>query len=391
MCHSTPPPVTIAVPSDRKSGNNLPYFRALTGVRAVAALSVFFFHSFEKWPTTNLPFLLKWGCQFIQQGHIGVNIFFVLSGFLIATRYAKGVTLSGQWFRHYLQNRFARIYPIYFLLTVLTFAVMVVRPTHEFYEWRNWFPTLQGKAIVLVANLTLTRAYFKDLCFIGLPTAWTLTVEETFYLLAPFLLTGLAYNRRLLYAYPLLLTGIGLVLIPICHLVFPHLGLMASVKFMLDLTFFGRCTEFLIGIGLFFWLRERPASEMGYATVAGIGGIILGMFVLALIAAAPEVSHYWPLFVSQVLLPFPIALLFQGLMTEPSRVRALLETKTFDLLGKSSYAFYLLHVGVVNTLFTQNITNNLLACLVAYGLLSIVLYKYVEHPLHKLFRSKQIV
>lgn len=360
-------------------------------MRAIAALLVFLFHCVRVIPDSNVPYLLKWFCNaFIQQGYIGVNIFFVLSGFLIATRYIKGVTLSGSWFRRYLQNRFARIYPIYFLLTVPAFIVMVVRPTHGFYEWNHWLPSLLGKAIAVATNLTLTRAFFQDLSFIGLPTAWSLTVEETFYLFAPFLLVGLAYKRRLLYAYPFLILALGLILIPICHAVFPHLGLMTSVEFMLELTFFGRCTEFIIGIGLYFWLRRHPVSTNGYATITGIVGILLSMALLSLLAESsnPALNYVCKNIITHLLIPIPIALLFWGLITEQTRIRRFLETKTLDLLGKSSYIFYLIHLGTFDSLFRRNVTESWGIRLIVYTLASIVLYKAIESPLHKKLRSK---
>jgi peptidoglycan/LPS O-acetylase OafA/YrhL len=215
-------------------------------------------------------------------------------------------------------------------------------------------------------------------------------VEETFYLFAPFLLVGLAYKRRLLYAYPFLILALGLVLIPICHAVFPHLGLMKSVEFMLELTFFGRCTEFIIGIGLYFWLRQYPASKSGYATIVGVVGILLSMVVLSFLAESPNptLNYVCKNIVTHVLIPFPIALLFWGLITEQTRIRRLLETKTFDLLGKSSYVFYLIHLGTFDSLFRLYITDNWVIRLVAYVLTSIALYKFIESPLHKRLRSK---
>ena len=68
---------------------NLTYIPALTGIRAVAAYVVFLHHlSFFNNGT------LLW--QFTNEGHIGVTIFFVLSGFLITLRYKGKVEMSRQ-------------------------------------------------------------------------------------------------------------------------------------------------------------------------------------------------------------------------------------------------------------------------------------------------------
>ena len=128
-----------------------------------------------------LPYLKMLAVEYIRQWGIGVVIFFVLSGFLITTRYADRVEPGWAWMKRYLQNRFARIYPIYCFLSALAFAVMVLRPTHGWWEWSAAF-TLKEKLSAVLLNLTQLRGYFNQFAVLGLPTAWSLTVEETFYL-----------------------------------------------------------------------------------------------------------------------------------------------------------------------------------------------------------------
>src|SRR5580698_8119268 len=102
-------------------------YPALTGVRAVGATVVFLDH-FPLWPDR----------------HITINVmafFFVLSGFLIPRIYFETAELKGQWLARYFSNRFARIYPVYFLL--LTIAVCL---RHDFRPW------------TLVSNYTLIHA-----------------------------------------------------------------------------------------------------------------------------------------------------------------------------------------------------------------------------------------
>src|SRR6201985_592670 len=68
----------------------------------------------------SFPHILQ---RFLGEFHIGVSIFFVLSGFLITFRYYDKFTgLSKDWFMQYLKNRVARIYPMYFLLTIAAFV-----------------------------------------------------------------------------------------------------------------------------------------------------------------------------------------------------------------------------------------------------------------------------
>lgn len=60
----------------------------------------------------------------------------MLSGFLITTRYVDRVTPNWEWAKHYMFNRFARIYPLYLLLTIAAFVAMPLRHTYAWYEWQ---------------------------------------------------------------------------------------------------------------------------------------------------------------------------------------------------------------------------------------------------------------
>ncbi|TVT43050.1 acyltransferase [Hymenobacter setariae] len=376
------------------SSKSASYFPALTGIRAVAALLVFFFHAVPEAPADVQIIWLKWPGRLAQQGYIGVSIFFVLSGFLIAIRNFDRVQLTGIWFKHYVQNRFARIYPLYFLLTAFTFAVMLVHPFHTWYEWSSTSSS-GDKAVIILANLTLVRAFFNEFVFVGVPTAWTLTIEETFYLSAPFLLLGLKHSIRWFYTYPVLFILSGLLLVLVCERWLPHYGLMANLRFMLSETFFGRCVEFLIGIGLAWWVHRRPmaqgVSRGGSTTLLGCAGIVSCLLLLLWLERSLPINS-WVAFsinrlLTNIMLPLPIAIMLWGLLYERTWLRRILESKTAQLLGKSSYAFYLIHLGTLDTIFSVYVTGNVVARLCAYTLLAILLYKWVEHPLHKLLRA----
>ena len=138
----------------------------LTGIRACAAYLVFFHHF-------NLPWF-----KFLQnEMHIGVGMFYVLSGFLITYRYRVNYQIKANWFAKYFKNRFARIYPLYFILLLLTLLI------HKEFSFKELF-----------FNLTLTKGFFDPRKFTGIAQAWSLTVEECFYALAPWLF--LLYDRK---------------------------------------------------------------------------------------------------------------------------------------------------------------------------------------------------
>ena len=84
----------------------------------------------------------------------------------------------------------------------------------------------------------------------------------------------------------------------------------------------------------------------------------------------------------------PINIYELGLIYEINWVSRLLSTKYFQLFGKSSYTFYLIHMGVVYNLILFCIPfDRYFIPFVLLNVIAIVLYTYVEHPLNIYFRS----
>jgi peptidoglycan/LPS O-acetylase OafA/YrhL len=369
------------------------YYPALTGIRAIAAYMVMLFHFSQEMVKHEHSLLGKAFIKFMLQWHIGIAIFFVLSGFLITARYAERIQPTMAWAKRYLQNRFARIYPVYFLLTAVAFAVMLWRPQHVWYEWPGTYTALD-KMWVILLNITLLRGYFENILTTGLPTAWSLTVEESFYVTAPFVLLAVKSRLNKLVWYPLLMLGVGALLVAFCSHYVPSYGLMARPRFMLNYTFFGRCTEFACGIALALWFAKRPSralpgSVFTWASLFGLVGYMAAIGVLQRLYPTTGPENWPPLHIGANMLVLPVIVcgLFWGLLNERTLFRKILESKLFDLLGKSSYVLYLVHLGVVDTLFQKYITTDPAMRVVAYTLLSIGLYKYFEHPLHKRLRA----
>ena len=249
----------------------------------------------------------------------------------------------------------------------------------------------------MLANFTITRAYFEDWMIFGMPTAWSLTVEETFYLSAPLLLLGLKHDLRRIVAYPVILLTLGFVLVAFCTRFVPFYNLMGNVRFMLLYTFFGRCAEFIMGMGLAVWMsKQAKRSNSGYAfTLLGAGGIVLFMGVIMVVHHFYHVDgtstwSFGQIAANNFILPILVCALFWGLITERTQLRRMLETKPFDLLGKSSYVLYLIHGGSVDSMFREYVSSNRLMGIATYIGLSIVIYKYIEHPLHTRLRAKAV-
>lgn len=340
-----------------------PYYPALTGFRAVAALLVFAYH-FNPFQVQRHPMLHA----VVNEGHIGVSLFFVLSGFLITMRYADS---DFRW-RPYLINRVFRIYPLYFLLTFATFVL------------GYWLLREPFELIPFLANISLMKGFSPSLKFTGIPQAWSLTVEETFYILAPFLLMV----RR-----PHLLLLMALSMFGLCLIAgkFSDPASFFHGDFWLIYTFAGRSFEFACGVWLAKMLRAGalPVSRRSpYATILGFGGVLTCLLTMAWFAPPDGDSLQCTegILVNHLALPACSGMLLYGLTTEASWLNSLLSNRVMEKLGKASYALYLIHVGVFYQLFAQLNTDAHWLWLPIAIAASVILYEWVEKPLFRLGR-----
>lgn len=345
-------------PADKKKET----FLALTGLRAIAAYFVFFHH----FPIGN--FVVD-GFDVQKELHIGVSVFFVLSGFLICYRYFDNLQWNWPWFKQYFQNRFARIYPLYFILCVASIAL------HQHFS-----------ASDIALNLTLTHGFFLD-SFKFIEPSWTLTVEECFYASAPLIfLTG---RRWLILPYLFMICLLPVVLninewLPIKS------SFLKDTGFVVLYTFFGRFTEFFIGVflGKLLLRNKLPQARGSLFTVIGSLGILAVIAGMALAKTpADDLGLFTPAGVAlnNVVLPAFVAMLIYGLIKENTWARRLLSTPTAVLLGKSSYALYLVHLSFVSAKELSLVTA--LIYFVVFNIIAILLYKFIEHPLNDVIRK----
>jgi peptidoglycan/LPS O-acetylase OafA/YrhL len=337
-------------------------YPALTGVRAAGATVVFFDH-FPLWP----------------DAHIVINVmafFYALSGFLIVRIYYRQVEISGRWLSKYFLNRFARIYPVYFLLLTL-----VVCLGHQRDLW------------VLVKNYTLTHALFEHTPLLIQPS-WSLTVEECFYFLAPafMLLTRRwGFAAAFLGGSVLLAAALGMSALPT--------DFLHSPLFVFTTTFFGHFVEFFAGVFLalvVMKLEERKAlrASGARATLAGVVGVVLLIGAMMLVYRHTPLNFAAIVLINNFLIPVPVALLYAGLIREDTFLARLLSGKVAGLLGRSSYSFYLLHTIIIYHASVRLVASTghpalwSLATFIVTWLASVALFVLFEEPVNLWIRRR---
>jgi peptidoglycan/LPS O-acetylase OafA/YrhL len=195
-------------------------------------------------------------------------------------------------------------------------------------------------------------------------------------------------------------------------------GLLGPPRNLFLYSFFGRFFEFYVGI----WLAKRVAragtappqrGRFPLWTAVGIAGIVGVVVGLAAIKAAVGPVYLYGLYhpaglaLNNLVLPVFIAAFYWGLIRERSWVRTALSTRVADLLGRSSYAFYLIHIDPVLMLvevavlapigrispqaalfIAELLKGRTGARLIFVTLAAIVLYRAVELPANRFLRRR---
>ena len=335
------------------------YRRDIEGMRALAVLSVVAYHAFP---------------AIAPGGFVGVDVFFVISGFLISgiiVRERDAGVFS--WGRFYLR-RARRILPA---LVAIILAMAAVAAVIELPQQLRLTGAVLGLAGVFAANLLFprTQGYFDPAPQQSpLLHLWSLSVEEQFYLLWPFLIALLCL-KPLKRARP----WIALVLLAL-SLAFAQKQLMAGA---LSPAFFGlpsRMWEFLAGALLAFG-APAPASR-GVADAASGAG-------LALILGSVFLLTDKVLFPGVAALPACLgaALLIWAGEGQSPRPSAVLANTAAGAVGRISYSLYLWHwpLLVLAAEAAQRplaLHERALLVLLAAGL-SVLSWRFVEQPFRR--------
>lgn len=317
---------------------NTKYFPSLDGLRAVSVFLVMFNHVHGYVPA--------W-----IHGWLGVDVFFVLSGFLITTLMLREMAGNGSVsLRGFYIRRFFRIIPVYLFTVLLYFgAVHAAHDPAKAAQFNAALPWLLG----------FLQEYRPAAAGNILGHAWTLGIEEKFYIVWPLLLIALyPFGTRAL----LCLAAIFLSI-----LFFPHV--------------YARSYDGLL-IGAVLAIALSASGRFGFVKSLGK---IPDSLLCVLLAGTYVLNGYGNQFV--LLFSGAVALLVISLVLRQGMLRRLLETPVLVFIGKRSYAMYLIHVLVLNLvekvqpafLTDQGI---LIVC-VAYGLTlagASMMYVAIERP-----------
>ncbi|MGC1375912.1 MAG: acyltransferase [Anaerolineales bacterium] len=319
----------------------------LDGVRGLAILMVMVYHLmlFSMYLPKNTPFR-EWLVQAVSMGWAGVDLFFVLSGFLITSILLR-TRNDPHYFRNFYARRILRIFPLYYLAVVIVYMILpfyspdldpaAVRASQPFFLFylQNWIyiPKFSASFHTVVPPL--------------FGPAWSLAIEEQFYILWPSVVYFL--NRRKLF------------ILSVAVVIFTFLARVALVQFSSawpSLEYFlyystvtrfdGLCIGALIAIVFAEserWKQvfSRFAWPVLIGALAGMVGIVLVNSNVFALSTNPGIDMG-----GYTLLALGGGALVVLVTTGPAGgiLRTFFRNPVLTFFGKYSYAMYIIHVPV---------------------------------------------
>ena len=335
----------------------------IDGLRALAILSVVFYHA---------------GLPWLKGGFFGVDIFFVLSGYLIGGHIYAELRAGAFTYREFYRRRAKRILPAFFAVVIFTLLAgfILLSPAEMTLLSRSAFA-----ATLSASNLLFwgTDNYFAAKSDLNpLLMTWSLGVEEQFYLVIPLLMALMARIRR-----SLILPAI----LAVCILSFGFAwGAQASYPMAAFYLLSARAWELGIGVALAVaelnlkTTQPRPRRTL-LLSVAGLCLLLTPIFLLSAVAAFP-----WPTALSSVVGTAILIALPASFIN-----RRLLALAPLVFIGRVSYSWYLWHwplLAFLHILYGDRlpVATALLAIALSFGA-AVLSYFFIEQPFRRSRRA----
>lgn len=353
------------------SNLHLTYRPDIDGLRAIAILAVVIFHAFPK---------------LIPGGFIGVDVFFVISGFLISSIIFSNLKNDKFSFLDFYKKRIKRIFPALILVLVTSFSIgyFILLPD-EFKQL--------GKHIVAGAFFSQNFILWQEAGYFDtasetkpLMHLWSLAIEEQYYLLYPVLIAYLWKTKKNI---PFTLVVLSIASFISC-VVFTYKN--PSMAFFIPIT---RIWELLAGSLLayanIFYLNKAndwPYKNTYYKNAVSIVGLVL------IIIAAFTIDKTLPFPGWLSLLPVLGAVLLIHAGNGAVINRAVLSNRLMIFIGLISYPLYLWHWPLLSFLQIVKSENEPASYRVIAVLVSVFLawgtYRIFENPIRFKFKSKLV-
>lgn len=369
------------------------------GIRGLGVLLVFFFHAYVLSGSPDLSKYVGILSQLVIQGAYAVDLFFVLSGFLLFLPWANAGNIGNNKpsLLHYYRKRVLRIIPAYYFnLTIIFF--IIVPMLFGF----NYLITKDG-LIQVITHFSFAHYLFpKTSSSLGINgSLWTLSIQFQFYLIFPFI-AKLFTEKRYLVSLPLFLVISSIWryislngLLELTSIAMASVSQWnvdeATIRFFLSNQLPAQLGHFALGItfaNIFIKMKLSSTADKHKKLISGIAPIGLILVLYLFTKANLSIAPWW--YMWRITIAFGcVCLMHIVLMNGPKGFGGFFYNKWLRIMGILSYGVYLWHVPIMillNKLFfidkmTKN--QNFLLLSIVGGVISIMMscfsYFYIEN------------
>ena len=363
----------------------------LDGIRGLAILMVLGSHLFAS-NSAMSGRVTRFVGDFMGYGHLGVDLFFALSGFLIT-----GVLVDGlddpHFFKNFYIRRVLRIFPLYYGVLIVLFALTPLLAL-------RWHGMAALFTLYLQTLHPAELSRFSPGSGISLSHFWSLAIEEQFYMVWPAVVFWVRDRRALL------LTTLGCSAFALAlRLVLVGAGVEGLAIHMATIT---RADSLLLGgtLALLYrsnqWGRVLKIAPFGFFATAVVVCASIKFFDREFLPSPPYSlpMRFWVDGARYTVVGFGATCLIAWSLRPASACRRFFEGRTMRFFGKYSYGIYVLHVLLLPVLLgrqraaIEHLTHNKLLAVAGAGfstlLLSIaaavVSFHFYEKPFLRLKR-----
>ena len=374
-----------SAPDESTTGRHI---AALDGVRGLAVVLVLLEHLFVRNPNPAGSWPVRFVALLFSSGWVGVDLFFVLSGFLI-TGILYDTQRGPRFFRNFYARRALRIFPLYYALLFVLIAVSTAQGYH-------WY--LKGTLLYLtyLHTLWIGGVGYTTAPWVNINHLWSLAVEEQFYLVWPLLVFLLKTRRRIVVAA---LVGTACSIALRCWVY--AAGVLHTYHYATYSWSPTRLDGLLVGAVLAMLIRSRWRAEvLRWAPLVFGTGAVLSLLVVS--SARGMFPFYYPLLgiAGYPLFAVTFAALIGWALETGSVASRVCGVRFLRLFGRYSYGIYVYHY-VVHQLLTERVydgiaarTGSKLVPLVGAGLVTVaaamavavVSFHFFESPILRLKR-----
>ena len=348
--------------------SSIKYRPEIDGLRAIAVISVIIYHLNENW---------------LPGGFLGVDIFFVISGFLITGIIITEIQQNSFSFKQFYTRRIKRIYPAF--ITVMALVSFIASAIFIYNDFNKLRKTIE-LAIAFLSNfyLGLTQGYF-DLSANENPALhiWSLAVEEQYYLIFPLILT-LAYKNfreiKVLFIITLILFFILLSTSFIPASFYKEVLHQPNIYYLSNLRF----PELLVGslLAIYHCSNKIQLSTQVSNILAILSTLLLFSCLFLMnndIAFIPGVT---------LILPCIFTALIIHTTSQNNIIKLCLSNQAIVFIGKISYSLYLYHWIFIALAYyitgEKQINNQSIAIVTVLTIIfSVLSYYLIEQPIRK--------